>query len=252
MEYYKRLDSVRGLAAILVVISHWTQSHYGRDFVYLGTVGVITFFVLSGFLITRILLSAKESNLSSEKKHWVTLKNFAIRRVLRIFPIYYLVILVGFTFSDYFRIKMDEGFWYFMTYTSNFHYYQLGGLQGRLAATWTLAIEEQFYLFFPWFVLFLRKNWTKYFLWFLFMVGVLFLAQYLKYFLKIISMNEWAPYLKALPLLTPSAFDSLGAGALLAYFTVYSKNKVKQYFHVLSLLGLARLILFLSMKKGFF
>ncbi len=248
MQYYQQLDSVRGVAALLVVFFHWTQARFGKEWSILGSIGVITFFVLSGFLITRILLQAKEQNLSNGKNHWTTLKNFIIRRVLRIFPIYYLVIAIACIFSDFFQLDMSEGFWYYMTYTSNFYYYQLEGPKSILGITWTLAIEEQFYLFFPWFVLFLKKNWMKYFLWILFIIGLLFFRKFFKFLLKGLSLQEWILYTKSIPMLTPSAFDSLGIGALLAYFTVYAKNKVFQHFKLISAFGILSIILFIASK----
>ncbi len=89
-KYIKSLDGIRAIAALLVLIFHYSQyvifsSDWGKLFQkigYLGQTGVSLFFVLSGFLITRILFDQIQS-----PHYW---KNFIIRRSLRIFPLYFL------------------------------------------------------------------------------------------------------------------------------------------------------------------
>ncbi|MCD8538994.1 MAG: acyltransferase, partial [Leadbetterella sp.] len=92
MQYIKSLDAIRAFAVILVIISHWVP-YASVQKLSLGEVGVNIFFVLSGFLISRNLLAERKQNGESTKAKFKDLKNFVIRRALRIFPIYYLLLL---------------------------------------------------------------------------------------------------------------------------------------------------------------
>src|SRR3954463_6023257 len=91
MKYIRQLDSVRGVAVLLVIIWHWFQGEK-INAVPNGPMGVSLFFVLSGFLITGILLDGKNKVAGSLPGKKSYIKRFFIRRSLRIFPIYYLVI----------------------------------------------------------------------------------------------------------------------------------------------------------------
>ena len=155
-----RLDGLRGLAILLVMLYHTT--HYGLARTTLaealtivpsvGWSGVDLFFVLSGFLITGILLAAKHST--------TYYSAFYARRVLRIFPLYYatlafFLILVPrielFSQVDYFWNPgaTRQQFWYWL-YLSNVQAAITGVWQHQtLDLTWSLAIEEHFYLVWP-------------------------------------------------------------------------------------------------------
>ncbi len=137
------LDGVRGLAVMLVVLFHF----FGLKF---GWLGVDLFFVLSGFLITGILLDTKNNP--------SYFKNFYIKRTLRIFPLYYLALFVflillsssdiqkGFVDSNYF---FDNAIW-FITYSQNWLWSFSNWPQDEmLNHFWSLAVEEQFYIFWP-------------------------------------------------------------------------------------------------------
>lgn len=148
--YLPSLDGLRGIAIGLILLHHC----FGKLFAFCW-IGVDLFFVLSGFLITRILLNTRE-----QKDY---LKNFYMRRVLRIFPLYYAVLIVmlivlplvieGFRQSH--AVLLDKQVWYW-TYTSNWLTVMEGWLPGKsmvLGHFWSLAIEEQYYLFWPFVVL---------------------------------------------------------------------------------------------------
>jgi peptidoglycan/LPS O-acetylase OafA/YrhL len=143
------------------MVWHFLPHHYNEPFgvieqffVPTGVSAVIFFFVLSGYLITGILLHDKEN---SDNKLLVV-KNFIIRRTLRIFPIYFLllfiVILLGFPFQD------DEKI-YQATFTSNIFVFRINDWPDYIH-TWSLAVEEQFYLAWPWLILFLPGKHHKY------------------------------------------------------------------------------------------
>ena len=141
------LDGLRALCVLSVIASH-------SGLAPLGGLGVNTFFVLSGFLITWLLL--EEWNKSSD----ISLKNFYVRRVLRIFPAYYVFIIITISADlilDNPQIK--PAIIPALTYTVNYFnvIYDHPGLS--VAHAWSLAIEEQFYLIWPALLIYiLRKD----------------------------------------------------------------------------------------------
>ena len=133
------LDAVRGLAAVAIVLFHW-RFHWP----FLRT-AVDLFFVLSGFLITSILLRTGES------PH--AFRTFYARRALRIFPIYYLTFAIFLAINPFApRPHPIAALPYFLTYTQFIQGYwgqTIPPFSRAFGHTWTLAIEEQFYLFWP-------------------------------------------------------------------------------------------------------
>jgi peptidoglycan/LPS O-acetylase OafA/YrhL len=156
--YFPGLNGLRAIASIAVVISHITLSlgEFGLNpFIFgisndgtprgllLAGYGVSIFFVLSGFLITYLLQVEKEYGEISVKK-------FYLRRILRIWPLYYLYLLIViFTLIIYgFNINLKSLFFY-VFYAANIPFI-LGSSIPFLAHYWSLGVEEQFYLFWPW------------------------------------------------------------------------------------------------------
>ena len=172
MKHIKVLDGIRGLAIIFVMLYHFSipyQQHYhlsGIDFLFakvlqMGWLGVDLFFVMSGFLITNILLNTK-----SKPNYY---KNFYIRRILRIFPLYYgiLIILllvlpsISNSFDSKTAIMQENSFW-FWSYLVNWKVASLGTFSGfQSGYMWSLAVEEQFYIIWPFVVHAFRKNLIK-------------------------------------------------------------------------------------------
>lgn len=116
--------------------------------------GVPIFFTISGFLITTILINSLNRN--DGKSKMMIIKNFMIRRVLRLFPIYYLFILFFWFAKNHFNLYLwkDEFTPYYFTYTPNFIIYKIGLENAScFAHLWSLGVEEQFYLFWPWIIL---------------------------------------------------------------------------------------------------
>ncbi|NNU33630.1 acyltransferase [Mucilaginibacter sp. S1162] len=151
------LDGLRGVSIIMVVVSHLTlSSNYFYTMIFNGPLGVNIFFVISGFLITSLCL--KEKLLTGT----ISLKDFYIRRVLRIFPVAYLYIAVVFILDHFFHLQI-AWFQYLaaLFYIMNFSYFRAHGDTVQLGHYWSLSIEEQFYIIFPFF---LKKNY-KIFYW---------------------------------------------------------------------------------------
>jgi peptidoglycan/LPS O-acetylase OafA/YrhL len=143
--YIKSLDGVRAIAILLVMAFHF-------GIIRFGWIGVQLFFVLSGFLIGGILLREKTTTVPLSLR----LKNFWIRRSLRIFPLYYVYLLIF--IIVYIVYAFPSGYLhdlpYLLTYTFNLT--RIDGNWHESAVYthfWSLCVEEQFYLFFP-FVIF--------------------------------------------------------------------------------------------------
>jgi peptidoglycan/LPS O-acetylase OafA/YrhL len=160
MKYIKGLDSLRAFAVILVIINHWGPHKFQSvilTFIFTrilpdGAFGVDLFFVLSGYLITYILINAKEQAPATGRA--AIIKTFYIRRALRIFPVYFLLIFVLYWLNDN---DVNTHLWYFLTYTSNFLIFNAKHWTS-FSHTWSLAVEEQFYLLWPWIIIFSPKR----------------------------------------------------------------------------------------------
>ncbi|MFM7167515.1 MAG: acyltransferase family protein [Planctomycetaceae bacterium] len=136
------LDGLRGAAVLCVLAEHF--SGMPAKFLGFGYYGVDLFFVLSGFLITRILLTSKNSSFSTD------LWRFVGRRTLRIFPPYYMT-LVLILLLDF---QQARDHWLSLaTYTYNYDC-----LEGGPVWLWSLSVEEQFYLIWPVIVLLCRSH----------------------------------------------------------------------------------------------
>lgn len=159
LKYYKALDGVRGMAALMVMWFHfnWPQGSFLLNGIKktatFGQTGVTLFFVLSGFLITRILLVGKND------PHYFS--NFYIRRSLRIFPLYYLFLVLFYfalPFIQHTPIAPFNEQVYYWTYLQNFCD-TFGWKTIGPKHFWSLAVEEHFYLFWPLVIFYLdHKN----------------------------------------------------------------------------------------------
>jgi peptidoglycan/LPS O-acetylase OafA/YrhL len=211
MNHIKGLNGLRAIAVICVIIAHWFPANHIFKILPLGSIGVDIFFVLSGFLISRILFNTKESIGETFKEKIDAIKGFIIRRTLRIFPIYYLLLLVLY-FTNGPEVK--QGFLYYLTYTSNYFFYNTQNWHGMMAHLWSLAVEEQFYLVWPLLLLFiLRKHILK-----LLLIVIVISCIYPYY-----NRVYWAN------ILTISCVSAFGLGALLAYIEVYKPSFEHQF-----------------------
>jgi peptidoglycan/LPS O-acetylase OafA/YrhL len=162
--YIRPLDGIRAIAAMMVMFFHFFQNDHfsGNALLWIqklsfwGQTGVSLFFVLSGFLITRILLHSKGD------AHYF--KNFFIRRSLRIFPLYFFYLILFYYLSPlliHTRWSEFSDQWYYWFYLQDFsltfHWPAFGPMH-----FWSLAIEEHFYLFWPLLVYFIpNRHLTK-------------------------------------------------------------------------------------------
>ena len=208
------VDGLRGIAILLVVSFHYLNnqlvhaSHNIGKVLALATsfgwVGVDLFFVLSGFLIGTILLKTRNSPRY--------LQTFFIRRVVRIIPNYYLLLIVYFLIvslpyfaGNYFLTGNNViPSWSYFAMVNNLFMASLENLGNSvLSVTWSISIEEQFHLLFPFVVFFLKEKWLPYFLVAAIIGAPLFRVQF----------SHWIPPY----VLLPSRMDGLAFGILIAY-----------------------------------
>jgi peptidoglycan/LPS O-acetylase OafA/YrhL len=163
IKYIKQVDGLRGISILSVIFYHFFPEIFKGGFV-----GVDIFFVISGFVISKILIDEFNSSKT------ISIKNFYIKRIKRIFPAFFLVIftstifsyfillpnyLTDFSKSSLASVFFSSNFYFFFT---NQSYAAISSNFKPLLHLWSLSVEEQFYLFFPIFLLiflkFIRNN----------------------------------------------------------------------------------------------
>lgn len=207
------LDGVRGLAIVLVLINNlYPERAVGTvldtmvvHFTDVWWIGVDLFFVLSGFLITGILADTRDG-----ERYF---RNFYARRFLRIFPLYYLALFFIFGIVPHFGLADSAQLytihaqrWYLWTYLGNLGYALHGNARFETDNYWSLAVEEQFYLLWPLFVLLLRRRQLIAFAIAMMAASFALRAAWLLHGLS----QEWVY------LLTPFRVDGLLVGAMVA------------------------------------
>ena len=158
--YFPSLNGVRAIAASMVIVHHieMVKSEKGLSDYALpgdfGSLGVTLFFVLSGFLITYLLFAEQKETQT------INIKNFYIRRILRIWPLYYLILIISFFFfSQYLypegMVQLQKHYW--IKFVLNV--FMLANVShacvGKIplgSNLWSVGTEEQFYLLWPWLV----------------------------------------------------------------------------------------------------
>lgn len=210
-DYISQFDSIRAIAVLLVIIHHWLPKESILNILPNGPLGVNIFFVLSGFLITGILLKSKKQAEETGLKKATIFKNFYIRRSLRIFPIYYLLLIILWILKD--PGIQEHGIYYF-TYTSNILFYSQQFFPERLSHLWSLAVEEQFYILWPWLVILVNKKFLPYLICLFIIIGIS--SNY------IFTDKSWW-----VSIFTPACFDAFAIGGFLSWITYYRQDIIK-------------------------
>lgn len=200
------LDGLRAISIGLVIVAHSMNGHP------VGVLGVRVFFVISGYLITHLLL--KEFNSMGS----VNLKRFYFRRTMRIFPPFYFYLLVvailgtsgiiGFNFRDFIAS---------FTYTSDYFFPvsdQVTSGSWFVLHSWSLAVEEQFYLLYPPLLVILRKKKI---------VAVLVFILFLAPVLRIVGFHLFPGSQVAILYGFHANMDALASGCLLAFAAEYER-----------------------------
>jgi peptidoglycan/LPS O-acetylase OafA/YrhL len=199
--YMVQLDAFRAWAVATVVVHH-----YAPWWGYGAYTGVRLFFTVSGFLITGLLLRARDDAEARGVGRLGALGRFYARRTLRIFPLYFFVVGVAYA-VDLAPARRLIG--WLVTYTLNIHMARQGWFEENVAHFWSLAVEEQFYLGWPWLMLFLPRRWLIAATAGVIVVGPVYRLSYVLSGYK--SMAAIATDISTL-----SCVDTLGLGALLA------------------------------------
>ncbi|MGB9181745.1 MAG: acyltransferase [Pyrinomonadaceae bacterium] len=213
LPYMPQLDAMRAFAVLAVMVSHFLPRT--QDYADLGGLGVKLFFVLSGFLITSILLRSKTLVERDKQSPAFTFRQFYVRRALRIFPPYYLLLLV-ITLAGVPTMRAAWG-WH-AAYLSNIYFFMKRGFDEYVSHLWSLSVEEQFYLIWPWIVLLVPRRHLQRVIILLVLTGPIF-----RLACALLLTNS--QLIGVLPL---SCFDKLGMGALLAVWSEPSFVK-KEY-----------------------
>lgn len=239
---YPALDGVRGVAILLVLLNHnllWIP--FFAKYFY---VGVDLFFVLSGFLITEILIR------NAGKPHYF--HNFYIKRIFRILPVYFLVFLLFLSVISLIP-DLSKQFEY---YTHNILFYvfyaqnwaaifkPIGINNAIFSHFWSLGIEEQFYLIFPLVVLVLRRGKKL----FLFLVGFLILLLIYRF----IADTFIPPGDQKFNAAFMTRFDGICAGALIAVAKNHTDQSLQKWLTKIFLGFLSAYFLFTLFMKVFF
>lgn len=262
------VDGLRAISMLLVIMFHsymmyaYSQPNvellemveaggYWLSWIVNSDKGVDVFFVISGFLITNILLRQIES------LGRIRLSNFYVRRFLRLSPVYYFAILLFWLAMKDNPAGNTENLWANMLYVNNFIDYK----EQAMNWTWSLAIEEQFYLIFPLLLTFLvtRTKSPLFWLWVLWFAGIL--IRYL------IIIND--PQVSTLPqsqlaadedfhahhfsILYDNLYTRYGAllsGCMAGYYFYYHKPQLAEFFSgikgvLIKTLGLALIAVFM-------
>ncbi len=232
MRYFKELDSLRAFAALSVVCHHWISHSNLINKILHGPTGVTTFFVLSGFFTTFMVFKTKSKTEITRQTISKTYGNLLLKRSLRIFPAYFVSLSVLWLFKDFYIEKdISKAFIYLCTFSTNFYFFNHQYFTGVFAHLWSIATQEQFYLFWALLLLILHSKFHFSGIVFLIATGIA-----CKYLLSDL------PYFHLLP---PVNFDSFGLGALLAWQITYKPSRITGFYTKVKIPGLLCLLLYL-------
>lgn len=246
--YIRALDGLRALAILMVLFDHWAPYKEIHNYFEFGRSGLLLFFMLSGYLISTVILHLKDRISIGEMNFLKALKVFYMRRILRILPIYLLAIIIGAILFE--TVRRD--FIVHLFFLQNFSPYWADQMPvyGYATHLWSLAVEEQFYLL-----------WAPVLLWVIDykkMLGVCVAAIIISLLFKIwITLNPFYNSLDILPRWTDlwllrlnslGNIDSLAIGCIIAIEAKYrlinwSHIHSRAFMGALKLLSLALILL---------
>lgn len=217
--YFPSLNGFRAISILLVLVDHFTFN-YAHKFDYkillIGNLGVNIFFVISGFLITTLLLKEKA------RTGTISLRKFYVRRFFRIIPVSYLYIIVLIALNYFFNLHISWlGFLGAFLFLGNIGLFHNNWYTSHY---WSLAFEEQFYLVFPFI---LKKNF-KFYVWFLLvMLLVIFVLRQFEF----VELKNTNPILYRFQYLKEVTFylDGIIIGSLFSILTMKNMLPLKRF-----------------------
>jgi peptidoglycan/LPS O-acetylase OafA/YrhL len=245
VKYFKGLNALRFFAAYLVVIHHAEQIRMKYGLFHLkeyslfnnGGIAVTFFFVLSGFLISYLLF--KESDITNT----ISVKKFYFRRILRIWPLYFLIVIIGIIFLPY--ILDFIGYSYSLPYSFNdvilyyilFSPFMVNIFYGHhlIEPLWSIGVEELYYIVWAPLFKFLRNYILPIIILIIFVRSLLMYASFLGYFDPVIQR-----------LIKMLRFEAMAIGGLGAYL-IYNYSSILTHF-LFSRLSQFLLIIFVLLR----
>jgi peptidoglycan/LPS O-acetylase OafA/YrhL len=219
LERRPQLDGARFCGVFVVMIYHHFQALQGQHRFFDITTFIVFFFVVSGYLITKILIVAKDVGIRQGQSKINIAFDFLFRRTLRIFPAYYVYLFIMMLLPvGGLYLRSHAGM--FFGYLSNFQiYFDQTWETFATPHLWTLAVEEQFYILWPWLILFIPNKYLPRLFSVLIIVGILFRFLFVWFVPGAVAQN--VPF----TVLIPGCLDGFGFGALLAYWHIFGKMK---------------------------
>lgn len=242
--YFPNLDGLRFIGSFIIIIFHIEDIKAQHlildnpillDYMPIGHIDVSLFFVLSGFLITYLLLKEKKDSGS------LNLKKYYARRTLRIWPLYYFILLLGFFvlphldkyFTTSYSANIYHNFWlYFIgcfLFLSPF-IRSMRGLPQTIGPIWSVGVEELFYLCWP---LFLKKT-KKYLMLFGIIIAVVILLRnglFIGAPLFRLTHTNYSIFIYLRGILIQYRISCMAIGAIGAYCVVFEKNKILSFIY---------------------
>ena len=241
--YRPEIDGLRAIAVSAVILYHAQFTIFGYPSFEGGFIGVDVFFVISGYLITSIILKELFSTGSFSFKY------FYERRIRRILPVLLIVMLTSFPLAWIYLIPShfedySKSILYSLGFSSNFYFYtsgqQYGAIDGSLKPflhTWSLSVEEQFYIIFPIVILFVFRYFRGFF------IHVLIIG-----FLVSLGLAEWTSrnYPRFNFFVLPTRGWELLAGSVLAYYELNYRHRGTNHFFKKIMPGIGLLMIICS------
>lgn len=210
------LDGLRAISILMVVFGHAFKGYF--KLIDIANLGVRVFFIISAYLIVGILYRDVKANTFS-------IKTFYFKRLIRTFPAFYVYLVVAFFVLIGFNLFDFEQFWRAPIYLENYHSRSLwNDKQWFVGHTWSLAVEEQFYVLIAFLFLFYYKKWINYNQLLVVFVVIVFVTPLIRisymYFKEIPDVFRGSMHRSF-----ETVADSLAFGAILA---ISSKEKLLQ------------------------
>ena len=249
--YRPEIDGLRAIAVVAVILYHAKITIFDSQPFKGGFIGVDIFFIISGYLITSIILKELITTGSFSFKH------FYERRVRRLLPALLVVMLVSLPFAWMYLlpnsfVDFSKSILYSLGFSSNYYFHYSGqqynadnGLFKPFLHTWSLSVEEQFYIFFPLIVLLTFKYFRKY------LINILVFG-----FLISLGLADWSSknYQSISFYFLHTRLWELLAGSILAYYETIKdyRNKKKRYSLFYPKVGFTLIILNIIFFKDYF